>query len=63
MIPLALRQRLRKTRPFLAPAFEAISRIGSSTWIRQDQSFLVDYRIELRFLSGRLEDGSFDDDA
>jgi hypothetical protein len=49
MIPLALRQRLRKTRPFLAAAFEAISRIGSATWIRQDYRFLVDYRTGCAF--------------
>ncbi|WP_203528660.1 hypothetical protein, partial [Ensifer canadensis] len=36
IIPLALRQRLRRTRPFLVAAFEAMSRIGSSPWIRQD---------------------------
>lgn len=36
IIPLALRQRLRRTRPFLVAAFEAMSRLGSSLWIRQD---------------------------
>jgi hypothetical protein len=36
MIPLALRQRLRRTIPFFVTAFEALSSFGSFTWISQD---------------------------
>jgi hypothetical protein len=44
-IPLALRQWLRRTRPFWNTAFEAKRKIGSFTWIRRDWSGPEDLRI------------------
>jgi hypothetical protein len=57
-------QGLRKTRPFLITAIEAMRRIGSSAWIRQDVNRSLGWGMcfSLRG-SGGLQDSALNNDA
>src|SRR5437868_6593547 len=57
------RDGLRNTTPFLNPAFQAMRRFGSSTWIPRPDRVLGDYGIWFGRSSDGLEHGAFDDNT